>query len=35
MACHSVVSLLEQAATFQIPLEKLQLADVDPEVDLL
>ena len=36
MACHSIVSLLlQQAAAFQIPLETLQLAGVNPEVDLL
>jgi hypothetical protein len=36
MAFHSVISLLQQQArAFGIPLEELDLSDVDPERDLL
>jgi hypothetical protein len=36
MAFHCVISLLQQqAAAFQIPLEGIRLADLDPEADLL
>ena len=36
MAFHETISLMQQQAkAFDIPLEKLDLADVDPERDLL
>jgi len=36
MAFHSVISLLrQQANAFEIPLEAIQLAELDPERDLL
>ena len=36
LAFHTVISLLQQQANvFQIPLTELQLADLDPENDLL
>jgi hypothetical protein len=36
MAFHSVISLLQQQAhAFEIPLEELDLSDIEPESDLL
>jgi hypothetical protein len=36
MAFHSVISLVQQQAdAFQIPLARIQLAELDPEADLL